>query len=241
MASSLNSVFRILKPVVRYTGMTALALELFVLIYIGLAWCLSRIPVSPEKTGAQSIEVYILTNGVHTDIVMPARHALMDWTKEIRYEHTVSGDTTLPWIALGWGHRGFYLDIPTWSDLTLGLALDAALGLGSTAMHATFHRTMQRGADCRPIRLSESQYRRLVHYVRSSFSPDAGGHAVPIPTRAQYGPNDAFYEARGAYSILRTCNTWANSGLKSAGLRAALWTPFQQGIFRHYPLEDEGG
>jgi len=237
----MNPLLRIIRPVVRYTGMAALGLELFVLVYIGLAWCLSRIPVPAEKAEGPSIEVYILTNGVHTDIVMPVRHALMDWTKEIRYEHTVSGDTSLPWIALGWGHRGFYLDIPTWSDLTLGLALDAALGLGSTAMHATFHRTMQQGPDCRSIRLSESQYRRLVQYVRSSFAPDAGGHAVLIPTRAQYGPHDAFYEAHGAYSILRTCNTWANTGLKSAGLRAALWTPFQQGIFRYYPLEGTGG
>lgn len=235
MATPMHPILRIVKPVVRYAGMATLGLEVFFLLYLGLSWGLSRIPVAAENTEGQAIEVFILTNGVHTDIVMPARHPLMDWTREIRYEHTVSGDTTLPWIALGWGHRGFYLDIPTWSDLTLGLALNAALGLGTTAIHATFHHTPQTGPDCRKLSLSETQYRRLTRYILASFALDARGHAVLIRTNAQYGTNDAFYEAKGAYSLFRTCNTWANAGLKSAGQRAALWTPFQQGIFRHYP------
>ncbi len=46
--------------------------------------------------------------------------------------------------------------------------------------------------------------------------------------------DDAFYEAKGSYSFMKTCNTWANSALKSAGQKAALWTPSDKGIFRHY-------
>ena len=51
---------------------------------------------------------------------------------------------------------------------------------------------------------------------------------------AVYGKNDAFYDAKGRYSFLNTCNTWTNDGLKVAGQKAALWTPTDFGIFQHY-------
>jgi hypothetical protein len=37
--------------------------------------------------------------------------------------------------------------------------------------------------------------------------------------------------------MFHTCNTWANNGLKSCGQKAALWTPFDSGIFGQYSIE----
>ena len=47
----------------------------------------------------------------------------------------------------------------------------------------------------------------------------------------------ALYEAKGKYSLFYTCNTWANDGLKSAGLKACYWTVFKGGIFDQYQVE----
>jgi 3-dehydroquinate synthetase len=55
-----------------------------------------------------------------------------------------------------------------------------------------------------------------------------------IKTEAVYGEFDAFYEANGNYHLFHTCNTWANNGLKAAHQKAAIWTPFESGIFYHY-------
>ena len=55
-----------------------------------------------------------------------------------------------------------------------------------------------------------------------------------IKTDAVYGNNDAFYEAKGSYSLFFTCNTWAANALKTAKKEAPLWTATQQGIFYHY-------
>jgi len=55
-----------------------------------------------------------------------------------------------------------------------------------------------------------------------------------IEKDANYGKNDVFYEARGRYHMFFTCNTWANNALKKSGLPAALWAPFDKGIFYQY-------
>lgn len=229
----------IIKPLVRYTGMACLGIEVFVLVYVVLASVIYRIPVNGESADDPAIDLYILTNGVHTDVVMPVRNDVMDWSRDVRFEHTLSGDTSFRYVGMGWGHRGFYLDIPTWDDLTIGIALNAALGLGSTAIHATFYDEVRPGRHCRRMRVSRDQYARLVRFIRNSFDLDGNGRAVLIETDAQYGRHDAFYEAHGAYHVFRTCNSWTNAALKAAGQRAALWTPFQQGIFHHHPLLPE--
>ena len=82
--------------------------------------------------------------------------------------------------------------------------------------------------------MSKAQYTRLIAYVKGSFTQTDDGHFMVIKTNANYGKNDAFYEANGSYSMLHTCNTWANNGLKSCGQKAAFWTPFDTGIFGQY-------
>jgi uncharacterized protein (TIGR02117 family) len=74
----------------------------------------------------------------------------------------------------------------------------------------------------------------LIQFITSSFQKDKEGHFMPIKTNANYGKTDAFYEANGSYSLLHTCNTWANNGLKACGQKCCSWTPFDTGIFLNY-------
>lgn len=101
-------------------------------------------------------------------------------------------------------------------------------------MHVTFYDKMSPGKDCVKIPITQKQYERLVTFINSKFDRDAQGKIINIPTDALYGNNDAFYEAKGSYNFMDTCNTWANNGLKAAGQKAALWTPTDFGIFQHY-------
>lgn len=82
--------------------------------------------------------------------------------------------------------------------------------------------------------ISKDQYKRLIKYIQQYFKRDEKGNLINIITSNTYGENDSFYEAKGTYQLFFTCNTWVNSALKNAGLKACLWTPFQQGIFNQY-------
>lgn len=200
-------------------------LAVFTLPYIGVN--------KKQHTEQQHYTVYILTNGVHTDLVLPVKNALQDWTPLLSYDHTVAKDTQMNYVAFGWGDKGFYLETPTWADLKASTAFKAMFFLSTAAMHVTFYHDMQRGEYCRKVALNEQQYRRLVQYISASFRQDTNGAYCYIPGHA-YGRNDGFYDARGVYNLFFTCNTWANSGLKSAGLRACLWTALDKGIFYQY-------
>nr|WP_312512278.1 TIGR02117 family protein [Chryseobacterium culicis] len=206
-----------------------------VIIYVILGLLIPYIPVSAKDDGQKKeIPIYIYTNGVHTDIVMPVKNDLQDWSQKIPFTNTKSKNTDYRYIGIGWGDKGFYLDTPTWADLKFSTAVKAAFWLSDSAMHCTYYNTMKEGDDCKMIMISRNQYQNLVKYVEDKFDRDQNGNFIFIPTNAVYGDNDAFYDAKGTYSFLYTCNTWSNNALKAAGQKAALWTPSDFGIFQHY-------
>ena len=224
-----------MKKIVTYTGYLILAFIAFVLLYLLCAYCLSRITVDKEPGQESDMAIYIKTNGVHTDIVVPVRNEQIDWSKEIKFSNAHLPDTsTIKYLAMGWGDKGFYLQTPTWSDLKFSTAFRAAFGLSTTAIHATFYGTLQENASCKKIMVSKMQYTRLISFITGSFQKDAAGHMVRIVTSANYNNADAFYEAKGSYSMFHTCNTWANNALKNCGQKACWWTAFDTGIFLIY-------
>ncbi|PTQ92968.1 uncharacterized protein (TIGR02117 family) [Mucilaginibacter yixingensis] len=206
----------------------------FVLSYLFIAMVLSEIPVNRNHLKGHDIAIYILTNGDHTDVVLPVKTSLIDWSRQVKFAHTISQDTAFKYVALGWGDKGFYLNTPTWAQLKFSVAFKAATGLSTAAIHATFYKEMHESKRCVKIWIDKAQYQKMIAYINSSFILDKSGQPLNIKTNAQYGRNDAFYDAKRVYSIFYTCNTWANGALKAAGIRACLWTPFDRGIFYQY-------
>jgi uncharacterized protein (TIGR02117 family) len=206
-----------------------------VFLYVILALLLPLIPINAKKTtDPKVVELYILTNGVHTDLVLPVRTSQIDWSQKLPFKNTKGQKTDFRYIAFGWGDKGFYLDTPTWSQLKFSTAFKAAFWLSDSAMHCTYYKQMKEGNDCKKMMLTEQQYQDLIQFIDSRFDKDAAGHYILVPTNAVYGDDDAFYDAKGSYNFTYTCNTWANDGLKVAGQKAALWTATDFGIFRHY-------
>ena len=195
---------------------------------------LSRISIAEEADALDEVSIYIMTNGVHTDIVVPTRTEQKDWSKEVKFSNIQSNDTTYQYLALGWGDKGFYLETPTWAELKPSIAFKAATGLSSTAIHATYYKEMTINSTCKKIEISKNQYARLINYINQSIQSDQDGHWINIKTNANYSQTDAFYEAKGSYSLFHTCNTWANNGLKECGQKHCYWTPFDTGIFLNY-------
>jgi uncharacterized protein (TIGR02117 family) len=223
-----------LKQLFKLIAYTMLGFITIILTYLASAYVLSRISTNKEVNIETHVTVYIITNGVHTDIAVPLKNEYYDWSKEIKFSHTKLQDTNMNYLAMGWGDKGFYLETPTWGDLKFSVAFNATFGLGSTAIHATFYKSMRENASCKKISISKEQYQRLIQYICASFKTTKDGHFLNIITKANYGNMDAFYEANGKYSAFKTCNTWANNGLKACGQTACLWTPFDTGIFLKY-------
>lgn len=206
----------------------------FLLVYIFAVLLLSRIAVNNNAfQQPKEVEIFLLSNGVHTDIVVPLQNEVKDWSKSVRIENTKAKDFSVKYVAFGWGDKGFYLETPIWADLKMSTALKAATGLSSSAIHTTFYKNMRENESCKKILISKENYTKLVSYIEASFQIK-NERLLQIATNYTYGNNDAFYEAKGSYSLFYTCNTWANSALKAARQKTSLWTVYDKGIFYHY-------
>ena len=224
----------LIRSTLKIIGYTAGGLAAVAGLYVGTAFVLSRITVpKTDPNAAPDVEIYLHTNGVHTDLVLPIKTPLHDWSQELSLQDIPSRDTTMRYVAFGWGDKGFYLDTPTWAELKFSTAFVAAFWLGSAAMHTTYFHNMGPGPDTVPLRLSRAEYARLVAYILASFRYDAAGRVQHIAGHS-YGRDDAFYEAHRVYSFLYTCNTWTNNALKASGQKACFWTQADSGIFYQY-------
>ncbi len=206
----------------------------FIIFYLSTAFICARITVNEAISKEGNIIVYIQSNGVHTDLVVPVKSQKMDWSNIFPYRNTKDKDTTSKFLALGWGDKGFYLNTPTWGDLTFSIAFKAMFGLSNSALHTTYLDTIQVSGTCKKISMTQNEYDLLVRYIKRTISTKKAS-SIFIPTNAVYGTNDAFYEASGSYHLFSTCNTWTNRALKYSNKKACFWTPFDTGILNQYP------
>ena len=223
------------RKIFRFVARTISAILLFFLLYLIAALWMPFLPAHSDFQPCQkdAVEIYILSNGVHTDIVLPVKNEWKDWSTFVDPAETRSGSTSADLVSFGWGDKGFFLETPTWADLKFKTAFNALFFLGNSAMHVSFHQRLFENESCKKICISRDCYQKLSGYIEDSFEKDISGMPLLIKG-ACYSDNDAFYEANGTYNLFFTCNTWANSALKTAGLKACAWTPFDKGIFYQY-------
>lgn len=195
----------------------------------------SYIPVNGDQTQHkdQNLSIYIITNGVHTDVAVPFYNEYFDWRTYLDPSLTPGKRTSSQFVSFGWGDKGFYLQTPEWKDLKASVAFKAAFGLSESAMHVTYYDKLKTGVDCIEIKLNKEQYLQLCTFILNKFDQKEKQFLL-INTDQNYGANDVFYEAKGKYSLFYTCNTWANNALKAGRLKASLFTLWDKGIFYQY-------
>ncbi|TPE44342.1 TIGR02117 family protein [Pontibacter mangrovi] len=206
------------------------------ILFVASAVILSSITVNNGYAQPQPqdehIEIYVTSNGVHTDIIVPVSTKYIDWREKLPLQHFGKVDSTFRYIGFGWGDRKFYIETPEWTDLTPTVAISAALWPTRTAMHVEYIRSrLVPTKRQRPLRITPEQYRRLIVYIDESFVQQNGKY-LHI-SGSGYSERDTFYEAHRKFYILKNCNNWVNQGLKSMGVKTALWAPFPFCIMRH--------
>jgi len=208
-----------------------LALLAIPALYLLAALVGSLIPVNrgwnePEH----GITVYIANNGIHSDIVMPAKAAGLDWAPFVPKRDFASPSPDAKWIAFGSGEERVYLETPRWQDIRPGTIWSATTG-GRRVMHVEW--VANPNYMDRAIRLRPEEYRRLWAAIRADFKLHADGKPELI-AHPGYGGSDAFYWASGKFHALKTCNSWAAGRLRLAGVKTSLWPPFVQGLTWRY-------
>ena len=168
--------------------------------------------------------IYLNTNGVHLDIIIPVSEIDNDLKKGLKMKDE-------KYLSFGWGDENFYLNTPTWNDLTFKNAFSALFLDSNTLSHLTKY--SEKNSEWTVVNLNEKQLAKLNKYILTSFKFDESGNKMILENKG-YSTNDDFYKAIGSYSCIKTCNSWANSALKRSDLKSCYWTPFDFGIINKY-------
>jgi uncharacterized protein (TIGR02117 family) len=212
-------------------GLAAVPLAYLLAALVGSVVAVNRDWTEPDE----GVTIYIANNGIHSDIVMPANAQGLDWTPFVPKSDVAAAAPNARWVAFGAGEERVYLRTPRWQDITPATVWSAIAG-GKRVMHVEW--VSNPDYMDRVIRLRPQEYRRLWAAVRSDFERDSQNRPMRID-HPGYGRSDAFYRATGKFHALRTCNSWAASRLRLAGVKTSLWPPFVQGLAWRYRRASE--
>jgi uncharacterized protein (TIGR02117 family) len=196
-------------------------------LYFAAALIGSLIPVNGDwQPSQQGYTIYLHNNGIHTSIIVPSVQDRTDLGRFFPATHLPGNPEPAHYLMFGWGDRDFYLNTPTWGDISPRIAASALVGSGESLLHVDHLDRLPAGV--REIRVEHEAYQAIIGQIVQSAGPE------PQPIKG-YGADDAFYRAQGRdYSILYTCNNWVSDILEKAGIKTGVWTPMAGGVMRWY-------
>ena len=178
-----------------------------------------------DNTFENDKRVFLNTNGVHLEVILPKSYMDTSLLKGLVLNENEE------YISFGWGDENFYINTPTWNDLTFKNAFRAVFLKEGSLLHVT--RYKYKGKNWIEVRIDTEELNKLNQYIQDSFKKDDKGNKI-ILEGIHYATNDNFYKANGNYSPFKTCNTWVNTGFKKSGLKSCYWTPFDFGLISKY-------
>ena len=202
-----------------------LVLPALIMSYLLAALALSLISVNPQIDPCNKGKtIFITSNGIHLDIIIPVADLETD------FMHNLAIPEGTNYVSFGWGDKDFYVNTPTWADLKFNIAFRSLFLKSESAMHVTCYRYYYNR--WLKVKLSPRQLKTLECYIKNSFETDENGYfkKLSFPGYTNY---DCFFEARGSFSLFRTCNVWVNKGLKRTGIKTSVWSPFDFGVIFH--------
>lgn len=206
-----------------------LGIVLAILLFPLLGWIGSSIPRNgPAPEVAAGVTILVETNGTHTGIVMPVVTPQMDWRTVFPSASGTVNGWPITHIAVGWGEREIFLNVPEWSDLTAATALRIALFGGDSVMRVSHYVRPAPSENYRPVTISRSAYARMAQAIAASLPP------ADTPRQIIRGtdPADAYYDALGQYTLANTCNSWVGNMLAKGDIQMGWWTPFSGGVMK---------
>lgn len=197
-----------------------LVIVVFVTSYLVMSFIGAIIPINRKfKNAKTGKEVFIYSNGVHLDIGLNRVDI-----KETELLKQIGEESA--YLFIGWGDKGFYLDTPTWAELKFTTAIKALFLPSKTLLHTTYKHKLP-SDNLYKVKVTDEQFKELVVFIESHFKDKA---LSKVDGGSYVGYENEFYEAKGNYFLTYTCNQWVCEALKKAGVRTALWSPFDKGI-----------
>lgn len=181
-----------------------------------------------DNPGPAAIEIGLLRGPIHYDILLPLNDNTL---KNFAFSEHAGVPLSHPearWLIIGWGATGFYTTVGSYSDITAPVLWDGLTG-DTSVMHIDVGGEIPPTTGVTFLKISEAEFKALLASIESSFARNPEGGFIPLAIPG-FRDTDAFFEARGRFHLLHTCNAWIGETLRAAGLRFGIWTPTPQSV-----------
>jgi uncharacterized protein (TIGR02117 family) len=157
--------------------------------------------------------IYVLSNGWHTSIGLPASDLHGSALGEIAAQFPRAAC-----LVFGWGEEEYYRA----PKVTSGMTLKAIFLANPAALHVIGVRgRIERffnHSEILTVRVSRGGFENLARFLSAEFRRDQGnGHVLRLAPG--YYADSWFYAARGKYYLPKTCNVWTARVLRAGGVR----------------------
>jgi len=181
----------------------------------------------PPTPGAPVIEIFVVSHGYHSGIVIPRAVVAEEATQRSlgALTYVTTRFAAFDWLEIGWGDETFYRQVPTVASLTVAIAVRALLRPGNpSVLHVVGVKGHPRStfihSDLVELELGEAGFARLVDQLDATFAPEQGGLLADELGPGLYGPS-LFFRANGAFHLFNVCNHWVARLLDAAGVPTA--------------------
>lgn len=181
------------------------------------------------------ITVYLSNDPLHTNIFVPVETPVFNWRNYLNLDEIARQPShDYRYLQFGWGERIFYTETNSWGTAKVFSAARALFyWRNDAAIFVKGHANLSASApdDFKCLRLNQADYLALSHFLVNTFILDHQGQKQRIADGADR--QSGFYQAKGRYSILNTCNTWTANGLRAANVNTPLWSGLAQPVIFH--------
>lgn len=154
--------------------------------------------------------IFLVAHDLHTGFVVPAKEIYKP-LPELRPRF---GDVTF--LEFGWGDRRYYQsETASLAAKLLAVLIPSGSTLQVVAVsdHPKKFYLEERVIE---LLLDESGFQALIRFIVNSFAKNQQAGLI-MQSYGRTGDSQ-FYEAKGLYHLLNTCNTWTARGLQRAGI-----------------------
>jgi uncharacterized protein (TIGR02117 family) len=169
-------------------------------------------------------------NNFHTEIMVPVTNRVFDWRQHLDLQQLGRSVDRSEYLSLGWGDKQFFMNT-AFDPVTI---FDVLFIPGPSVMHVwgRSQPKLQSDSDIqiRKVNLSASQYLKLAQFINNSFDRSASNKATYL--RQGLYPDSGFYDAKGSYSAMRTCNAWTAEALRTADVNTPVWAALAPAVMK---------
>jgi uncharacterized protein (TIGR02117 family) len=196
--------------------------------------------LTPRKWGALppsgdcNYKIYVSGGAMHTNLIIPVRNSIFDWSQHLNLED-IGGKPSekYRYLQFGWGDRIFYMETPSWQQISFTSALRALFLQNSSAMFVKGHTTVPRypAERLKCVNMGQEDYLALMKFIEDSFQASQQGKKLRLGSGQDR--ESGFYAANGRYSMLKTCNSWTANGLRAANVNTPIWGGLAPAVMEH--------